>query len=447
MQQKTEDLKKLWEETIAGADLPQEKVSLWLESCIPVGVEDSELVVETPNPFVQEYVTKNFLDGLNRSAKEGGAVRCIRLKASDSPEGEGKKQEWEARAKEASKGTEEPEKKNPYANYTFESFVVGKSNRMAHAASLAVAEMPGKAYNPLFIWGGVGLGKTHLMHAICNYAQEKNKNLRTIYLSAEQFLNEFVKAIGNKQTAQFKERYRNLDILLIDDIQFLGSKEQSQEEFFHTFNSLHDDGRQVVICSDRQPSELKNIEERLTSRFSWGLVADIQPPDLETRIAILQKKAALRNYNIPDEVIHFLAQHIPSNIRELEGALTRAIMSSEVEQEPITIERVSVWLKDILRMDMKGPVSIEAIQNAVAENFGVSIEDLASSKRTAELAMARQVAMFLCSEMTETSLQQIAHAFRKKDHTTVLHARRKIGDLIKTDSEVKKTVDNLRNKL
>ena len=447
MLQKSEDLKKIWEETIAGADLPQEKVSLWLDACIPVGVEDGELVVETSNPFVQEYITNNFLAGLNQSAKGGGVVRSIRLKTGDSPAGDEKKQEWEARAKEASKGATETENKNPYASYTFESFVVGKSNRMAHAASLAVAEMPGKAYNPLFIWGGVGLGKTHLMHAICNYAQEKNKNLRAIYLSAEQFLNEFVKAIASSKTAQFKERYRNLDILLIDDIQFLGSKEQSQEEFFHTFNSLHDDGRQVVICSDRQPSELKNIEERLTSRFSWGLVADIQPPDLETRIAILQKKAALRDYAIPDEVIHFLAQHIPSNIRELEGALTRAVMSSEVEQEPITIERVSIWLKDVLRMDMKGPITIDAIQNAVAENFSVSLEDLASSKRTAELAMARQVAMFLCNEMTEASLQQIAHAFRKKDHTTVIHARRKIEDLIKTDKNMRQKVDNIKNKL
>ncbi|MCR4819463.1 MAG: chromosomal replication initiator protein DnaA [Fretibacterium sp.] len=414
---------------------------------MPVGIEDGELVVEASNPFVQRFITDNFLDGLNQSAKEGGAVRGIKLKASDSPKENEKKQEWEARAKEASRGTAEREKKNPYANYTFESFVVGKSNRMAHAASLAVAEMPGKAYNPLFIWGGVGLGKTHLMHAICNYAQEKTKNLRTLYLSAEQFLNEFVKAIASSKTAQFKERYRNLDILLIDDIQFLGSKEQSQEEFFHTFNSLHDDGRQVVICSDRQPSELKNIEERLTSRFSWGLVADIQPPDLETRIAILQKKASLRQYAIPDEVIHFLAQHIPSNIRELEGALNRVIASAELMCEEITIDRVSVWLKDILRMDLKGPVTIEAIQNAVAENFGVSLEDLSSSKRTAELAMARQIAMFLCRKMTETSLHQIAHAFRKKDHTTVMHAQNKIENLIATDKNIRQRVDNIKNKL
>ncbi|MCR5346509.1 MAG: chromosomal replication initiator protein DnaA [Fretibacterium sp.] len=447
MRQKAEDLKKTWQDIINRADLPQETFSLWLESCMPVGIEDDELVVEIPNPFVQEYVTNHFLAELNRSAEAGGTVRKIRLKAGESQGGAAKKQEWEARAKEASRAAAEPEKKNPYSSYTFESFVVGKSNRMAHAASLAVAETPGKAYNPLFIWGGVGLGKTHLMHAICNYALRQNKNLRTLYLSAEQFLNEFIKAIASSRTAQFKERYRNLDILLIDDIQFLGSKEQSQEEFFHTFNSLHDEGRQVVICSDRQPSELKGIEERLTSRFSWGLVADIQPPDLETRIAILQKKAALRQYAIPDEVIHFLAQHIPSNIRELEGALNRVIASAELMSEEITIERVSVWLKDILRMDMKGPVTIEAIKNAVAECYGVSMEDLASSKRTAELALARQVAMFLCSEMVETSLQQIANAFRKKDHTTVIHAKRKIGDLVKTDAEVRRIVDNLKNKL
>ena len=448
MQQRTQNPQELWKEIIAGAELPEGTIQLWLESCDPIAVKGGELVVDTPNSFVQEYITNNSLAKLNQSAERLGVVKGIRLKAGDQAgTGDGdKKQNWEARAKEALKSAQ-PEKLQLSPNYTFDTFVVGKSNRLAHAASLAVAEMPGKAYNPLFIWGGVGLGKTHLMHAICHYALQRSSGLKVLYLSAEKFLNEFVQAIANKQTAQFKDRYRNVDILLMDDIQFLGGREQSQEEFFHTFNTLHEGNKQVVICSDRQPSELKNIEERLTSRFNWGLVTDIQPPDLETRIAILQKKAMLKQCVIPDEVTHFLAQHIPSNIRELEGALTRVIANSELFGEPITIERASDWLKDVLRMDEKGQVTIEGIKSVVAETYEVSLEDLASAKRTAELALPRQVAMFLCREMTSESLQKIAQAFRKKDHTTVIHAQRKIGDLIKTDAEVKRIVDNIKNKL
>ncbi len=439
------ELKELWDGIVQGAVLPEGAVSLWLTTCVPVSLEEDDLVVDTSNPFTQEYITKNFLSELNRSARAGGAVRGIRLRASVHPEGEDKKQEWVARAEEASRP--EPNRANLNPNYTFSTFVVGKSNRLAHAASLAVAEMPGKAYNPLFIWGGVGLGKTHLMHAICHYALSRSHGLRTLYLSAEKFLNEFVQAIGSSKMPQFKERYRNVDILLIDDIQFLGNKGQSQEEFFHTFNTLHEGNKQVVICSDRQPSELQNIEDRLVSRFAWGLVTDIQPPDLETRIAILQKKALFREYEMPDEVIHFLAQHIPSNIRELEGALNRVIACAELSGEAITTEKTSVWLKDILRMDLKGPVTIEGIQAVVAENFGMNPDDLAGSKRTAEIALARQIAMYLCRELTDISLQRIGHAFRKKDHTTVIHAQRKIEQLIKSDPDVKRTVDNIRNKL
>ena len=439
------ELKELWDGIVQGAVLPEGAVSLWLTTCVPVTLEEDDLVVDTSNPFTQEYITKNFLSELNRSARAGGAVKGIRLKASVHPEGEDKKQEWVARAEEASRP--EPNRANLNPNYTFSTFVVGKSNRLAHAASLAVAEMPGKAYNPLFIWGGVGLGKTHLMHAICHYALKRSPDLRALYISAEKFLNEFIQSIRDSKTDQFKDRYRNVDILLIDDIQFLGNRERSQEEFFHTFNTLYEGNSQVVICSDRQPSELQNIEDRLISRFNWGMVADIQPPDLETRIAILQKKAMLRGCDLPDEVVHFLAQHIPSNIRDLEGALNRVIMSSELYGEPVTIERSSEWLKDVLRMDVKAPVTVEDIQSVVAEYFSMSPEELTSSKRTAELAMARQIAMFLCCEMTETSLLRIAHAFRKKDHTTVIHARKMISELVKTDQEVRRAVDNLKNRL
>ena len=336
-------------------------------------------------------------------------------------------------------------KLNP--RYTFESFVAGSSNRFAHAAAAAVAEQPGKSYNPLMIYGPSGLGKTHLLHAIGHYVRSYYENLRVRYVSTEELTNDFINAISDNRTAEFRRAYRDVDVLLVDDIQFLEAKIQTQEEFFHTFNTLHEGNKQVVICSDRQPSELQNIEDRLVSRFAWGLVTDIQPPDLETRIAILQKKALFREYEMPDEVIHFLAQHIPSNIRELEGALNRVIACAELSGEAITIEKTSVWLKDILRMDLKGPVTIEGIQAVVAENFGMNPDDLAGSKRTAEIALARQIAMYLCRELTDISLQRIGHAFRKKDHTTVIHAQRKIEQLIKSDPDVKRTVDNIRHKL
>lgn len=448
MKQNTQNPQELWKEIIDGAGLSEGTIQLWLNSCVPTAVEETELVVEVPNSFVLEHLTVNSLSAINQSAENLDLpVKSVRLKLSAQAEDDSKKQEWENRAKDATSKSSTASKINLNPNYTFETFVVGKSNRLANAASLAVAEMPGKAYNPLFIWGGVGLGKTHLMHAICHYALKRDGGLKVLYLSAEKFVNEFVQDILAHRMPQFKERYRKIDILLMDDIQFFGDKEGSQEEFFHTFNDLRDDNRQMVICSDRQPSELKNIEERLTSRFAWGLVTDIQPPDLETRIAILQKKAMLKDCVIPDEVIHFLAQHIPSNIRELEGALNRVIMSSELMREEITIERVSEWLKDTLRMDLKSPVTIEGIKSVVAESFSVSLEDLASAKRTADLAKARQVAMYLCREMTNESLQKIAQAFRKKDHTTVIHAQRKIGDMIKNDADMKHIVDNLKNKL
>ena len=447
------DLNALWQKIIdtASPNLPEGTAELWLTTCVPTAIESESLVIDATNIFTQEYITKNFLNELNRVARELGDVKSIHLKASLHPEAEGKKNEWAARAGQASDNQAALNRKkiglNP--NYIFSSFVVGQSNRLAHAASLAVAETPGKAYNPLFIWGGVGLGKTHLMHAICHYALEKRSNLTAVYLSAEKFLNEFVEAILSTQTAQFKERYRNVDMLLIDDIQFLAKKGQSQEEFFHTFNTLHADNKQVVICSDRPLEELRNIkiEERLISRFAWGLATDIQPPDFETRIAILRKKAMLRQYDLPDEVINFLAQHIPSNIRELEGALNRVIASAELTNEPITIDNTSIWLKDILRMDLKGPVTVNAVQAVVAETFSMSVDDLTSSKRTADIALARQIAMFLCREMTELSLQNIGQAFRKKDHTTVIHAQKKIEQLLKTNSEIKKVVDNIRTKL
>ncbi len=462
-----QDLKNLWENIISKSGLPQDRVSLWLSSCTPLKIdENNALVIDTQNPFVKEYVAQNFLKELDNGAVKNN-LNSVKLTSStpeksvqldlafdDQPQSE-KKPDSLALAK-IHKSSNSVKANTKFANlnpgYTFETFVVGKSNRLAHAASLAVAEMPGKAYNPLFIWGGVGLGKTHLMHAICHHAlsssNSKSSNLKVQYLGTEKFLNEFVNAIATSKMREFRERYRSVDILLIDDIQFLGNKDQSQEEFYNTFNTLRDFNKQVVICSDRPPSELRGIEDRLISRFAWGLVADIQPPDFETRVAILQKKAMLKDYALPNEVAGFLARHIPSNIRELEGALNRVMVSSELKKEPADIDHVKLWLSDVLKFEQpKLQISIEDIKVTVAEYLNVSYDDIDGSGRSTELALARQIAMYLSRNMTDINLRQIARAFHKKDHTTVLHAEKKIAGLLEHDSKIKFIVSEVKDKL
>ncbi len=432
-------LNEMWKEVLSMAreKLPQGATEIWLKTCLPISLEGGILTLDVPNVFVKEQIQSRFLGGLRELVTGRGLAREVELVVgTEMRDGEQKRAETAAR-----QAPPPPDGLNP--NYYFDTFVVGKSNRLAHAASLAVAESPGVAYNPLFIWGGVGLGKTHLMHAIGHYILEHLPGARVVYASSEKFTNELISAIQNNKTQEFKAKFRNVDILLIDDIQFLANKESTQEEFFHTFNSLHNAKRQIVLSSDRPPKEIQSIEQRLVSRFEWGLVTDIQPPDLETRIAILQKKAEFKGYTIPEDVVYFLAQNIPSNIRELEGALNRIIACSQLNMEPITIENAAEWLKDIIKMQKVGPVSIEMIQDIVASHFGFDVEDLKSSKRTADLALARQVAMYLARELTESSLQQIGMAFNKKDHTTVLHACRKIEEMLKEDVKMKKIVDNL----
>jgi len=438
------DLNRLWEEILAKASdsLPAGTAGLWLKTCIPTEMTDGTLTVDVPNVFVKEQISSRFLKDLVGILRESGRGGDIELQVgTETRKGEQKRAQRAA----SSIHTESRGGLNP--GYAFNSFVVGKSNRLAHAASLAVAETPGEAYNPLFIWGGVGLGKTHLMHAIGHYVLDRNPNHRVTYVSSEKFINEFIQSIKNNKTQEFKSKYRSMDVLLIDDIQFLGNKGSSQEEFFHTFNQLHTTKKQIVICSDRPPKEIQSIEDRLVSRFEWGLVTDIQSPDLETRIAILQKKAQMRRFQIPADVINFLAVNIPSNIRELEGALNRIVACAELAGESITEENAAQWLKDVIRKDARGPVSVDEIQHAVAEFFSFSVDDLLSSKRTSDLALARQVAMFLCRKLTEVSLQQIGFSFRKKDHTTVLHAHRKITKMVKEQPRMKQIVDTIEGKL
>ncbi|MDR2176195.1 MAG: chromosomal replication initiator protein DnaA [Synergistaceae bacterium] len=447
----------------AAPNLPGGTAELWLKSCLPVEIENGRLVLNAANVFARDHIMKNFLGELNRAAESIDGLNSIRFETLDRPEtpedrngDANEKEEAPEPGQRAGRAGRTPsaspiQKNGLNPNYEFSSFVVGKSNRLAHAASLAVAETPGEAYNPLFIWGGTGLGKTHLMHAICHHALEKRNGLKVAYVSSEKFLNEFIQSIQTKQTAAFKSRYRSVDVLLIDDIQFLGEKHSSQEEFFHTFNSLLEDRKQIVICSDRSPMQM-NIDDRLRSRFNFGLVTDIQPPDFETRVAILQKKAERRSYDIPPEIIDFLAHRIPSNIRELEGALNRVISCSELSSEPITIENTGNWLKDVLRTDTRAPATISGIQNLVAEHFGINIEDLTSSKRTAEITQARHIAMYLCREVAGLGFQSIALAFKKKDHTTVLHAYNKVGKDLKNDISINNTsireiVEKIKSKL
>lgn len=327
--------------------------------------------------------------------------------------------------------------------YTFESFVIGGANRFAHAASLAVAEAPAKAYNPLFIYGGVGLGKTHLMHAIGHRVRQENPGARVAYMSTETFTNEFINSIRDDKSVEFQTRYRNVDVLLIDDIQFLAGKERTQEEFYHTFNAIHEANKQIVISSDRPPKEIPTLEARLRSRFEWGLICDIQPPDLETRIAILRKKATQEELSFPDDVLLYIATNIETNIRELEGALTRVMAFSKMVGQPVSIELSIHALRDILPPTRPKQITISRIQTLVAEYYTLSLEEFSARKRTRSVVHPRQIAMYLSRELTDASLPKIGEEFGGRDHTTVIHACEKIAEDIRRDPSLGAIIEEL----
>ncbi|MCS6873695.1 MAG: chromosomal replication initiator protein DnaA [Pyrinomonadaceae bacterium] len=327
--------------------------------------------------------------------------------------------------------------------YTFETFVVGKCNEFAHAASLRVAESPGKTYNPLFIYGGVGLGKTHLMHAVGHFIKEKNRHMRVAYISAEKFMNELINAIRYDKTQVFREKYRSIDVLLIDDIQFMAGKERTQEEFFHTFNTLHNNQKQIVITSDCPPREIPALEERLHSRFEWGLIADIEPPELETKIAILKRKAELENVEIPDDVAFYIASKVKSNVRELEGALIRLIAISSLKGAPITKALAQDAIRNVVGFEESENISIEKITKIVASHYKLTVEDLKSKNNSRHIAFPRQVAMYLCKKLTKSSFPEIGRAFGGKHHTTVIHSVEKIENLIKEDRNFHKVINDL----
>ena len=332
-------------------------------------------------------------------------------------------------------------------NYTFETFVIGNNNNLAHAASLAVAETPGEVYNPLFIYGGVGLGKTHLMQAIAHFIIKTKPELKVLYVTSETFTNELIDSVKNQKNSEFREKYRNIDVLLIDDIQFIIGKESTQEEFFHTFNALYQDRKQIVISSDRPPKEVETLSERLRTRFEMGLPVDIQIPTYETKMAILNKKAELGGYDIPYEVEDYVATHIKSSIRELEGALTKLSAFAKLSSNPITVEFAEEALKDLISPDSRREITPELIIDIVAEHFNIKSEDILSQKRSADIVYPRQIAMYLCRQMTTNTVQSLGKAFGNRDHTTILHGADKINKMVISDENTKSTIDILIKKI
>ncbi|HZI97296.1 MAG TPA: chromosomal replication initiator protein DnaA [Actinomycetales bacterium] len=339
----------------------------------------------------------------------------------------------------------EPARLNP--KYTFDTFVIGASNRFAHAAAVAVAEAPAKAYNPLFVYGDSGLGKTHLLHAIGGYAQHLYPGVRVRYVNSEEFTNDFINSIRDDKAGAFQRRYRDVDVLLIDDIQFLQGKVQTQEEFFHTFNTLHNSNKQVVITSDLPPKQLAGFEERMRSRFEWGLITDVQPPDLETRIAILRKKAVGENLQAPDDVLEFIGSKISTNIRELEGALIRVTAFANLNRQAVDMPLAEVVLKDLITDDETREITVATIMAQTADYFGLTMEDLTGSSRSRVLVTARQIAMYLCRELTDLSLPKIGQAFGNRDHTTVMHANRKVRELMTERRSIYNQVTELTNRI
>jgi len=449
------ELSQVWQQCLEVLErqLPKSSIENWLKTTKPVAVVDDTIIIGVQGDFAKDRLESRY-GLLLRQALKDLTKRNMNLKfvsnpnviedGSPTPSTQGPAYEVAATVAPpaffpAHEGLSKP--LNP--RYTFETFVVGNSNRFAHAASLAVAETPAKAYNPLFIYGGVGLGKTHLMHAIGHYVCSQNPYTRVAYVSTETFTNEFINALRDNSTLDFQNRYRHVDVLLIDDIQFLAGKERTQEEFYHTFNAIHEANKQIVISSDRPPKEIPTLEDRLRSRFEWGLICDIQAPDLETRIAILRKKARIESLDVPDEVMGYIASNIETNIRELEGALTRVVAYSGMMRSPVTYDLALYALKDILPPNRPKQVTIDTIKQVVAEHFNIRLQDFEVRNRTRTVAFPRQIAMYLSRELTDSSLPKIGEEFGGRDHTTVIHACDKIGEDMKRDPAFASTIEQL----
>lgn len=437
----TAEISQVWNQILSNLEKVVAKHSFenWLKPLRPAAYSDKTVYIAVPNHFSRDWLKQSYAPLLKQAFVQalGTEIAVKFILADEIP--------FYSSAKSRSDSLGAAPALNP--KYTFESFVIGNSNRFAHAAALAVAEAPARAYNPLFIYGGVGLGKTHLMHAVGQHIIAKGTPLRISYVTTEKFTNELIDALRMNETLKFREKYRNVDVLLIDDIQFLAGKERTQEEFFHTFNTLYEASKQIVISSDRPPKEIPTLEERLRSRFEWGLISDIQPPDLETRVAILRKKAQSENVEVPDDTLVLIADKIQSNIRELEGAFIRVVAYTSLTKNPITPETAAMVLKDTFNISRPRPITVNMIQETVANYFNLKPEDLKTKKRTRSVAFPRQIAMYLTRELTDMSLPKIGESFGGRDHTTVLHACEKITIELQGDLSLQGIISEITNQI
>ena len=424
---------------------------MWFAPLRACAIDGNNVTLETANEFSGVWLKDNYLS-LLQDAFAVAAGRQLQVKfkiATGNAPAPSASAPAPVKTKAPETAHERPVNSELHFNpkNTFESFVVGNNNNFAYAAALAVAQAPGKSYNPLFLYGGVGLGKTHLLHAIGQHVSGNKKGARVAYLSSEKFTNEYIDGIQNNQLAKFRKKYRQTDVLLIDDIQFLAGKERIQEEFFHTFNALHESHKQIVLTCDRPASEIQGLEHRLVSRFEWGLVTDLQPPDVEMRLAILQKKAQIMGVTLSDDIMNFLANRIRTNVRRLEGALIRVASYASLTGKKLTIEVVEGLLREILHEEGRYSVNIEVIQKKVAEHFDIRLADMTSKRRPENIAFPRQIAMYLSRQMTESSLNTIGEAYGGRDHGTVLHACRLVKDRMEVDANVRQVVHYLEKQL
>jgi chromosomal replication initiator protein len=452
-----QSFRRIWEEIATGIrpHVSSDAFQRWFAAIEVAHADEAHLIFQVPNTIYQLWIESNYLQLLQAAVMQVlGGPREIRFCVAEQPAGLLAIGEPEQRSEPEPKASKSPDKESEGATVhgmnprnTFETFVVGSNNQFAHAASLAVAQSPAKTYNPLFIYGGVGLGKTHLMQAIGQQVTERKKNFKVMYLSSERFTNEFIDAIQHNTLVKFRKRYRQADVLLIDDIHFLAGKERSQEEFFHTFNTLFDGRKQIVLSSDRPASEIANLEQRLVSRFEWGLTAELQPPDIETRLAILRKKAQSLQVQLAPDVLEFLAQRVRTNVRRLEGALMRVASFASLSGREVTKEVVEQLLRDILQEEARKTITIDQIQRKVAEHFDVRLADMTSKRRPANIAFPRQVAMYLARRHTKSSLNEIGDAFGGRDHGTVLHACKTVQDRMGREDQIRQLVFLLTSQL
>ncbi len=440
-------LEELWNRTldIIKNELTEVSYNTWIKSITPMSMDNYTIQLGVPNNFTKDILVGRYNDLIINSIKSttSKTYNLEFIINTDDVVMEPKK----PRVKIQDNIVANVLSSSLNPKYKFKSFVIGNSNRFAHAASLAVAESPAKAYNPLFIYGGVGLGKTHLMHAIGHYILDNNPNSKVVYVTSEKFTNELINSIKDDKNEEFRNRYRNVDVLLIDDIQFIAGKERTQEEFFHTFNTLYEANKQIILSSDRPPKEIPTLEDRLRSRFEWGLIADIAAPDFETRIAILKKKADDEKLDIDNDVLVYIATQIKANIRELEGALIRLIAYSSLTGKDMTVDLAVEALKDIISSKQSKQVTIDLIQDVVSSYYSLKIEELKSSKRTRSISHPRQIAMYLSRKLTDMSLPKIGEEFGGRDHTTVIHAYEKISTNIKIDQNLENIINDLIKKI